>query len=126
MEDGMPIYKLYTESGGGWVYSGYELQIAGNSNSGSGLNVMARTDPNTTPPNPGQWSTVSGASRSGNGNPNNPSNGDNLGLPATIGTVTNIEGQGTYSSTGEGTHGAGYYTSQGPIAQEGDWCAATS
>jgi hypothetical protein len=122
----MPIYNLYTRRTGvaAWTYSGYQLQIAGNANSGSGLNVQARTYPNVTPPNPGQWSTVSGATRSGNGNPNSPDNGDQLGLPATIGTITSLTGGGTYSSTG--TYGGGYYTTQGPGGDVGDWCAGSN
>lgn len=119
----MPIYKLYTVvAGGAWTYSGYKLQISGNANSGNGLNVQSRLDP----PGTGPWNTVSGVSRSGNGNPNAPDNGDDLGLPATVGTVTDLVGDGTYSSTGDGTHGAGYYTSQGPTADEGDWCATAN
>lgn len=119
----MPIYNLYKRNPGGWVYSGYQLQISGNANSGNGLNVQARTYPNVTPPNPGQWSTVSGATRSGNGNPNAPDPGDELGLPGTIGTVS-VDGEGTYESSGD--KGAGYYTDQGPEAEEGDWCAGSN
>jgi hypothetical protein len=126
----MPIYNLYTRGGAAWTYSGYQLNVAGKNNSTSGpnpLQVQARTYPNTTPPNPGQWTAVSGVSRSGSGNPDNPQNGDSLGLPATIGTLsTSITGNGTYSTTGDGTHGAGYYTTQGPGGDLGDWCATSS
>jgi hypothetical protein len=122
----MPLYYLYTRAEGvsTWSYTGYQLSIAGNSN--GALQVQARTYPKTQPPNPGQWNTVTGASRSGNGNPDNPSNGDDMGLPATIGNVNGIEGDGTYNSTGDSTLGAGYYTSEGPVGDEGDWCATTN
>jgi len=118
----MPIYKLYTRPTGvtTWTYSGYTLQIAGNSN--GVVNVGSRLDP----PGTGAWTAVSGATRSGNGNPNAPANGDDLGLPSTIGTVTNVTGDGTYSSIGDGTHGAGYYTTQGAAGDEGDWCATAT
>lgn len=126
----MPLYYLYTWAEGvdNWTYSGYQLSIAGNSNGGgpNGLQVQARTYPKTQPPNPGQWNTVSGVSRSGNGNPDNPSTGDDLGLPSTIGNVNGLTGNGTYDSTGDGTLGAGYYTSEGPQGDEGDWCATTN
>ena len=119
----MPLYYLYTRQPGtpGWTYSGYQLNVTGGTN--NGLNVQARTWSQTPPPNPGTWQAVSGVSTNGNGNPNSPQNGDDLDIPSSIGTVTNLVGAGTYSATGDGTHGAGYYTNQGPEQDEGDWCA---
>lgn len=120
----MPLYYLYTWQSSAWTYSGYQLSIAGNAN--AQMIVMDRTTPKQPPPPPGQWNTITGPTRSGNGNPNAPANGDTLGLPATIGTLTNIEGSATYNSTGDSTLGAGYYTNHGPTGDDGDWCAATN
>jgi hypothetical protein len=120
----MPLYYLYTRGAGSstWTYSGWQLNVSGGTN--SGLNVQARTISQTSPPNPGQWQTVSGVSENGNGNPNSPQNGDTLTLPSTVGGVTNIAGNGTYASVGD--KGAGYYTSQGIEGDEGDWCAGSN
>lgn len=123
----MPLYFLYTRQPGNsaWNYTGYQLNVTGSQNSSgpNGLQVTARTYPKTTPPNPGAWNTITGVTRSGSGNPNSPANGDELGLPSTLLTVSSLTGDGTYDSTGDSTLGAGYYTSQGPEGDEGDWCA---
>ena len=127
----MALYFLYTRTQGNsnWTYSGYQLNVAGNSNSpgANGLLVQARTYNKSNPGQPGQWQAVSNASRTGNGTPNNPQNGDDLGLPSTMGPLTDLEGDGTYDSTGVTGMGAGYYTTQGsPKQDEGDWCATSN
>jgi hypothetical protein len=120
----MPDYKLYMRGAGGvWTYSGYKLKITGSGNSNSnGFKVRWRLDP----PGSGPWTDLLGATRNGTGNPDSPQNGDGLDLPATIGTVTNINGEATYSSTGDPTLGAGYFTTQGAEGAEGDWCAGSN
>lgn len=120
----MPLYYLYTRSAGisAWTYTGWQLNVSGGTN--NAVNVQARTISQTPPPNPGQWQTVSGVSENGNGTPNSPQDGDTLSLPASVGGVNNIEGGGTYATTGD--KGAGYYTSQGTAGEEGDWCAGSN
>ena len=120
----MPLYYLYTRGVGtsAWNYSGWQLNVSGGTN--NGLNVQARTISQTTPPNPGQWQTVTGASQNGNGTPNSPQAGDTLSLPSSVGGVNNIVGGGTYATAGD--KGAGYYTTQRDTGEEGDWCAGSN
>ena len=116
-------YYLYTRSDtGSWVYSGYVIRVTGQTNPGT--QVMAAACAYGQSPPPGPWSVATGATRQGSGQPENPVNGDTLSLPTTVGGVNDIEGTGTYSTSGD--KGAGYYTDQGPEQEEGDWCAGSN
>ena len=116
-------YYLYTMGiGGGWVYSGYVIRVTGQNNPGT--QVMAAPCVYGQSPPSGPWSTVSGVTRGGSGNPQSPANGDTLSLPTTVGGVNNILGTGTFATSGD--KGAGYYTGQGDEGAEGDWCAGAN
>jgi hypothetical protein len=119
----MPMYNLLFRNNGVLGNTGIQLMV--NGTSATSLQVQARTAPSPPTP-PGAWSDVSGAtftSLNGQSTPNNPSDGDRLGLPSTVLTVDSISGAGTFTQNGDGTNGPGYYTTLGPEKDEGDWCA---
>src|SRR5262245_6217676 len=118
-------YFLYTRPEGstGWNYSGYQLKLSGHAQNNVVLHY--REYDKSNPPS-GGWNTVAGpgSGYSGNGTPDNPQSGDDLDLPASVGTVANLAGSGGYGSTGD--YGAGYYPGDSPKEDESDWCAGSN
>jgi hypothetical protein len=117
-------YYLSKKNGtGGYDYSGYQIQLAGNSNGAMVLKYRAATRGN--PPN-GGWSApvTPPGTRTGNGSPDNPQVNDSLTPPGTIGPVSGLSGNASYATSG--SNGAGYYPNHGPAQDDGDWCATTT
>jgi hypothetical protein len=120
-------YFLYTRPQGStaWTYSGYQIKLSGNVQ--NSVVMHYRTYDKSNPPS-GGWNTPTGAGLgyNGNGNPDNPQNGDGLDLPSSIGNATNLTGGGDYDSAGSNNMGAGYYPGGSPTGDDNDWCATTS